>query len=369
MDCSVVTKGQERITYMKRVNIQSCAILEKKAWFVTVDNHFMWMDLNTGETHYVMPKGNTTFSNVIDPMIVIGREIYWADQNGKRFLSYNVDSEICKAYELNNIKVHNYVAYSLITKWEDKIILVPKYSDKIISFDTGKECFTEKSGIYKEYIVGGEEYVNHAFVLDEYIYVFLADNLTALQYSMSTGEICTVDRKSLKRGIISSYWCGNELYVLDSDGNVLAFNRNFELIRSYTDNDNQLEGYCCLFAMGNNLIILPSMAREIIVINAESASRKLIKTPNDMVYEDNNWGKYIGYTEEDDFILIPNRISNYVLVLNKNSFDSRWIMPAVPDNGEEARYMMYAGIDSFKEDNLGLLIEYICLNQNQSRKM
>lgn len=356
---------------MNNIKMQSCVILENRIWFVTVDNRFMWMDLSTGETHYVMPKGNRMFKNVIDPMFIFGRQIYWADQDGKRLLSYNLDSRICKAYELNYIKVKSYVAFSLITKWQDTIIFVPKYSDMILIFNTQEESFTEKCGIFKEYLVGDKGYVEHAFVIDKYIFIFFIENHIALRYSMDTGETCSIDRNGLEKEILSSYWCGNRnvLYVLDSEGDVLVVNRNFELIRNFSSTGNRLEGYSCLFVVGTHLIILPSTAKEIISINLENQDRKVINIPTDMAYENKNWGKYIGYTESGNLILVPNRVSNYICCFNKNEWDICWIKPSAPGNKEEARYMTYAGIDVFEDDNLGLLLEYVCQDANQSMEI
>lgn len=348
---------------MEGVNFQSCAVLDNKAWFVTVENHFMCMDLNTGESHYVMPKGNRNFYNVVDAMVTIGNEIYWADQNGSRLLSYQLDSEMCKTYAINHVKVQNYVAFSLIVKWRNSIILVPKYTDKILIFDTRKKSFTERCGIFTKYIDHGKDgYVNHAFSHDKYIYILLSDNCTALRYSMDTDEISTVERNGLKRDILGSYWCEDVMYVLDSDGNVMSVNSHFEIIRIFTDNTSRLKDYCCLFVWGDHLVMLPSTGEEIITIHLKDAHRETIAAPKDMVYMDNNWGKYIGYLEQKDFILIPNRKSDYFLILDKNNFSARWIRPVCPGPGEEAQYMAYAGIDSFEKDNLQLLIEYVCLN-------
>ncbi len=351
---------------MKNIHMQSCAILDHKIWFVTVDDRFIWMDLNTGETHYVMPKGNKIFKNVIHPMHVFGRQIYWVEQDGKRLLSYDLDSEICKTYELNNINERDYVAFSLITKWEDTIILVPKCTDKILIFDTRKESFIEKDGIFKEYFTVDDRYVEHAFAIDEYIYIFFSESCTALRYSMGTGETCVIDRKSLDRRILSSCWCGDVLYVLDSEGNILAVDRKFELIRTYTNTENRLEGYYSLFVWDNHLIVLPSTENEIISINLENAGRESMMTPSDLVYEDINWSKYIGYTESKEMILVPNRMSNYIFVLNRNDLDIRWIKPVPPDHKEEAQHMVYTGTDTFEDDNLELFIEYVCLKTDQS---
>lgn len=347
---------------MKGVNFQSCAILENKAWFVTVDNHFMWMDVKTKKTHYVMPEGNKIFYNVINQMIVIGRGIYWADQNGKRFLSYNLDSGVCKAYEMNNVRVQDYIAFSLIDKWENTIVLVPKYTDEILFFDTQKERFIEEKGIFTEYITdNGEGYVNHAFVLDECIYFFLTDNCTALRYSMYTGVMSIVARRDLKRGILTSYWYKDMLYVLDIGGDILTVNRKFELIQNYTNSNTRLNGYCCIVVHNDKIICLPSTGEEIITIDLENETREQLLPPSDLLYEDKNWGKYVGYTEQTDFILVPNRISNYILFLDKKNYDVQWIKPISPDEKEEAQYMVYTGVDTFKEDRLGLLIKYICL--------
>lgn len=366
LEYSALPNGMKRQGLrMKEVNFQSCVILDNQAWFITVDNCFMRMDINTGQTHFVMFKENVPFYNVINSMLVFGNQIYWVDQNGEKLRSYDVNSEICKAYEIKDIKQQNYIAFSLITKWKDTIILIPKYTDKILFFNIQEECFTEIRNIYKEYVHTDDSgYVEHAFSTDEHIFIFLADNQTVLKYSTNTGQISALDRKDLNRKIVSSYWHKNVLYVVNRDGSVWAVDEKFELVKDFSTSDHEFKGYSELLVADDKLILFPSTEKDIIMINIENGKREQLIVPDDLMYKDSKWSKYTGYMEQQDFFLVPNRISNYVLMINKNNFDVQWIKPFLADITEVAKYVAHSGEKIFKEDDLRLLVEYVRLDSN-----
>lgn len=343
----------------ENINFHTCIYKDHKIWFVSTKGYFMNVDTDTLAASIVCANGNKFFNQVIDPMLEINDNFYWVEQNGQRLLQYDIKSNYCCAYDIPELKMVDWVCNSMVTKWKKQIFIFPKYTDKIIIFNTETKKFIEYNNVYRKYGIDNlnEAFVMHASVRKELVILFLADMQTVLFFSMSSNTVIKKEKMPCGREIVSSFWKDENLFIHEKEGDVYILNGNLEEIKKLEITAVIGKSYVKMVPTNKKIFMLPSLETDIVEYDLNNGSVKIMDNPEDLIYRDIRWGKYLGDCEDGNLLWMANRMSNYFLCIDKEEEYVRWrkLEPLCID--EEAKYYSFVGTKFFMEDRLELFIK------------
>lgn len=342
----------------ENINFHTCVYKDYKIWFVSTNGYFMNIDTSTFEISFVYANGNKIFNQVTDPMLDINDNLYWVEQKGQRLLQYDIKTNHCSAYDMPESKMVDWTCFSMITQWNDQVFIFPKYTDKIIMFDTKTKRFSEYNDIYIKYGMknSNEAYLMHASVRENLVLLFLSDMQTVLFYSMSNKTVVKAEKMFCRREIVSSFWKDENLFIHEKEGDIYILNSKLEEIKKLEINAIIGKSYVKMVSTNTKIFLLPAMETDILEYDLNNNSITIKENPQDLIYHNIQWGKYLGDCRHDNLLWMANRMSNYILCIDEKKEDIYWRKIVPLCTATEAKYCTYIRRKYFMKDRLELFI-------------
>ncbi len=327
----------------------NCICANGKLWFVSSDEYFMNMDLDTKKVSYAELKNMNSWEthSVIDNMFINQKSIYWVDQFGKNVHEYKIGENECYCYELPEVEMVDWQCYAGTYMYNDMLYLFPRNKLQIIEFDMWKKQYTAYSGFYEEL---NRKNGNNELLLwcsvkkDKWIYLFQKKGKMAVRYNLYNKqyeyieiprEISSINYVVLKNNII---------YLLSFEGNVYAWDgwdEKCDEIFVCKDKDNF---FCRIAITEHKLFLLSTFTKQILIVDLQSRNVTEQKEyPDDLQYTDFGWSNYLGFAEDEKTIWFASRPANYLLCINKDCECIEWVKMVLPTICEHMEFYKKIG--------------------------
>lgn len=274
-----------------------------------------------------------------EDMIVDIHSIYLLELNGHRMMKYCLDGKRCQYYEINcHVKDWgNFAAYAL---YKRNIYIFPKYTTGIVKVNLDKEEVVVNYKYYSDILNNNsmvedeESYFEYGFQENNILWVFQKNGNPVVAYDMErdTWNVYVLPIKIeycvhvvLKQDVF---------YILSLEGKIYSWN--------IKDNSMKLVVDCSLITEGENsfgriavtdklIFLLPALSDTIYRFNIQTKEIDIFNDyPDTFQYiEPEGWSKYKGYCEDKENYYFAMRSSVYILCINKENGEVKWISPKI----------------------------------------
>lgn len=350
---------------LETVSFRDCVYSQDSLYFFSSENFLpMRKNLITGETKFLpLNTKGETMKRAIDLEITIGRSLYALDIAGRYLMRYDMDTYEMTFYEIDcQHSADGNFAYMGVL--DNRIYIFTREAGKIVVFDTSKEI--AESIVYPNtensmYLCGCK--------MGKSFFVFPKDGNQVLEYVADESKWSVHRLRENLNGCIHAVKDEEQIYILLTNGAVFQWNikRNklnkidYDL-QIFTE-QNTASRICCT---RDYMIILPSLAQDIIKIRRDNAKAAIYKDyPSDFLYDSDkkHYSKYFGYCENATEYYFACRTSGYILKIDKQSGEISWLKSEV-DIKDTIRTYLKEG-NAFREKE-GYL-EYFITLPNQAR--
>lgn len=325
----------------ERLLFSNCVLSENRLWYISNQGYLMYMDMITGKASYARIKNNEKWIKhpVSDPMYAVEGCVYWIDQFGRAVHEYNIQLEEYYLYELP-VSERLDTCYAGVFMYAGKMYMFPKKTRQLILFDLYNKEVTVQDDLFNDFLAQ-ESRLNklplyYAVQCENLIYIFLADMETVWEVNLRNYIHRTLRLPQKITNISHSFFINNKMYILDSNGNVYVWNieRN-ELCGIYECPQRELS-FSRMIATKHKMFMLPAISEKILIMDLrDKIALETDSYPDDLKYRESNWNKYWGYTEDEQYVWFATRISNYMLVINKEKEKIEWKKMIPPTSREE----------------------------------
>lgn len=317
--------------YMKEMRdvlvMRDCVCSQNNLYFFATGYSFpIRKNLLSDKTDILQMTSKRDFRDkAFDLEICVGRNLYVLEMGGEYFLRYNLDT-----YEANYYKIDcDYDAdgnFAYMNAIGEKIYIFTRRERKLIIFDTKTETMRTIMYPYTEdsvYICG--------CVWKGGLFLFPQSGSYILEY-MPTEDAWKVHHieKVLDRCVhVVCY--KDEMYILLVNGRILKWNIEENVINELDYNPqiySKKNRVSRIVVIKDTAIILPSSGMDIGLVNLQDMKLSIYHDyPKDFMYDSwkSNWSKYYGYCETKNYYYFANRISNYMLVIDKTNLNISWM--------------------------------------------
>ena len=157
---------------------------------------------------------------------------------------------------------------------------------------------------------------------------------------------------------------GNTFYILSSEGKVFTWEIEKNEMRLLTDCGNGGNGsaFSRIVITNKNIVLLPALTDDIYQIDKKTGEKSVYQDyPKQFAYcSPETWAKYSGYCEDTKNYYFAMRSSRFILCINKENGELKWMVTNPPSNGEYFRTHYKVGelIDE-REWSLIEVLDYI----------
>lgn len=345
---------------LEPLSFRDCIYSKNSLYFFSSEDSFpMKKNLVTGEIK-VLPlhfEGNWKEGD-LDLEISIGRNLYALEREGEYLIKYDLDTYDVSHYEIDcSYRLDGNFAY--LGALNDSIFIFTREAGKLVVFDTCKKI--EKSVMYPSerndiYICGCR--------MENRFFIFPQNGNRVLEYDVCE-NIWRVHRiqENLKKCMHVTI-NEDKIYILLADGTVFEWNvkreewRRVEYDLQIYSDQNAASRICCI---KDQIIILPSTGEDIIMFGLNDRKVHVYHDyPKDFMYDEKkkNWNKYYGYCETQEYYYFANRVSNYMLAIDKEKMKLDWIKSEVSTEQKFTWLMNRGDILWEREKMLELFVKY-----------
>lgn len=344
---------------MKNINFHSCLKVDGKIWFVSVEGYLMNFDIHTYQSKIVAPHNlpELRFKQVIDDMVSANSQIYFVEQDGSKLYEYNWVTNECAYYLIPDTQYINYGCFSGIYLLGQTIYLFTRTMGVIHCFDIIRKKFTSIAEKKKDLVMNSFRIQNKVFLYGKKVICFDMDrNSFGEESCFGEGDILWMEPY---RNVIL-FLTKDRMGIWSRDG------QSKEILY---EEDKLAEKYLAFVTTVNKIFLLSNQSKNILILNPETGETSYAVLPKDLYYIEKGWSKYWGYTEDDRYIWCANRVSNYVLSIDKEKEEIRWIKLRKPDVKAEIPYLKLLDKSVFDEKEMTLeqflLIDNTGLQKNK----
>lgn len=342
---------------MKNVNFHSCLKVDNKIWFVSVEGYLMNFDIITYQSEIVVPNNLSKmhFKVVVDNMISTGNMIYFVEQDGSKLYEYNSLTNGCTYYLIPDTEYINWGCFSGIYLYGKTIYLFTRCTNIIYCFDIISKKFTSITTAKKYIVLNSFRTQNRIYLYGEKVLCFDMDkNFYEEECCLEVGNI---------------FWMNSyQKSILFLEKNRIGiWNPDYKLTKSVYEEEGLAEKFLTFFATEHKIFLLPNGSTDIFTLNPETGDLSYVIPPRDLYYIEKGWSKYWGYTEEENYIWCANRVSNYVLSIDKKYEEIRWIKLKKPDLKSEIPYLRLLDKQFFDESEM-TLEQFLLVNNTGLQK-
>lgn len=311
----------------------TCALRNRDIYAFTFFKRIpMIGNLDTGSIKLIPDLKNYDSSFVADHMINAGDDIFVLELNGQRLMKYNILEKKCQCYDIACGKKPwgNYAAFVQYGKY---LYIFPRYTDGVIRVDANygevvkdRRLYTSKDCINRN----DDSYFCCGCQTENIMWLFQRQSNVIIAYDMenSTWKKYEIDVEI--NNCIHALQYGNKLYILSYEGKLYSWDMSENHVEEIADCSNLEQSnytFLRLAVTDKTIFLLPSGSEDILCINRYTKQVETYKDyPSDFCYcGPETWSRYYGYCEDDAYYYFAMRASNYVLSINKQTGDVKWI--------------------------------------------
>lgn len=338
----------------EKLLFSNCTIVNEELFFVETQYGLpAKMNPDNGDVSYcgVMENFILKVGDSLHDIRAIGNRIYALETSGEHVMSFDLENLRCQ-YILLRCSYRKWGNFAGFEYYDSHIYIFPRYENKVCIMNMNTNEITEVA----DYFDGIEELQCSCRVGDE---VWLIPNTANVIgcYDLSNGRMKVYDlKKKIENGIHAVFMKGN-IYILNSFGIIYIWNIHdmqlSEMTILETEHLNE-KSMCRMVFAGNKLIILPSLAEDIKMLDLLTGKAEVYHDyPEDFFYYDiKGWSKYYGFCEDDNYYYFAMRKENYLLKICKQDGRLLWIKPHIPSQRDRKKIH-----DPLKERNFKRLFE------------
>lgn len=344
----------------KKTLFSTCIMIGEKIYSSTCNGNFL-ITVNVNESKLDYIHGLKKYRDfVADEMICDGDNIYILEVNGSRLMKYNIRGKNCEYLKIG-CEGRGCDNYSVFAKYEKNIYIIPKYKDTIIKIDldTGKRIENKRkylSNNQNKYEENLNSNVCFEFGLqsDNLIWLFLCNDRLIVCYDMKLKKWEKYDMPLKMDDCIHGFKYEEKIYLLGSKGIIYCWDTkdySFVIIADCRRDGSYFNEFGRIIIVNEIIYLLPALGKEILKIYLETGEKEIYHCyPKDFQYcAPQNWGKYYGYCENEEYYFIAMRSANYILVINKKTGKTSWIKPDMPSDRE--RFAIYREYKKLLNEN------------------
>lgn len=356
---------------MKNINFHTCIYKKGKLWFITDSEYFMNIDTSTGKFSFVNEFKSIIYQQVTDSMIADEDYIYWVEQDGKRLFEYNIRNDECEIYLMPEVPMIKWSCFAAVCIRNHKIYFFAKYTNKLIVFNTKNKEFREKDELYNH--IQNLDQNNQMPLIEcfsqdkDEMYLFLPGGNKIVKYNLDNENTEEIELTESLGKVQCAVWKHNIFYILNVDGEIRLFDRNFIKLKEIKCDTISNNSYGRIVLTDTKLFVLPALADKIQIVDLNHFKVETLDDyPDDFKYENKEWWKYIGYTENNQYIWIANRMSNYILRINKDTEQIEWWKVQAPSLEQESEYCSMIGKTQFMESETDIQLLFHMNHKNST---
>lgn len=329
---------------MRNINFHSCTKIDNKIWFMSVEGYLMNFDSISYQSQIVAPHNLSElyFKQVVDNMIPFNHQIYFVEQDGSKLYEYNIDTNYCNYYKIPKAELVNWGCFSGVYLFDQVIYLFPRSTGIIYCFDIISKKFAQISNDKEYHVMNSFRVQNRVYLYGEQIICFdMCNNSIVEVYCFEEDSIFWMDQYqntffSLKDNRISIWDCydNSESVLYKKEGLVDEF-------QSFVPTKNKI-------------FLLPGHSENILILDRKSGCLSTVSYPDDLYYIEKGWAKYYGYMKDGKYIWCANRVSNYLLCIDKEMEYIKWIKLKSPNLKEEVPYLRLLDKSFFSESEISI---------------
>lgn len=352
----------------------TCALVRGKLFSFTDFMRVPIMgDLHTGKITLLHNLKNYDPVFSVDNMLSIGDNVFILELDGKRLMKYNIKERNCSYFNIdcNSKSWGNFAVFAHCGR---SIYIFPIYEDGFLRVNIESGEVQKKKELYaviNEYKAdkkqGGEiTYFWQGCQLENKVWLFQRYGSLVVVYDMvsDTWKKYELSVRIKECTHVTSY--SGSLYILNAEGKVYRWNMSNEPIEKVVDcrraNTTDLV-FSRIAVTDKRLFLLPALGKDIFYLDLNT--KKIIKYdsyPEDFQYcGPENWSKYYGYCEDNDWYYFTLRSANYILTINKRNGIEKWVKADFPNYEEYKKvYLHYNKKQLYEAEwNVRDIISYI----------
>lgn len=337
---------------LKRDSLFSaCALLEEGLFsFTNFKGIPMILDIKTGDVKLLEDLENYDPSFAVDCLLKCKNDIFALELNGRRMMKYNVIDKACTYFEIN-CGEHGWGNYILFINYGRVIYIFPKYREELIKFNIETEKIQRSTNLYlkkKNDQLGTPEEDRMRFScgcqMGKIAWFFPLNGDLAVAYDMEFDKWQEYKLSAKLDSCISVAPYKSKLYILNSKGTVYSWDVKDKLLTNCVSIEGKIFEFSKVVVTDKRNFLLPSLGKDIIYIDLDTGQKnKYISYPEEFCYCGlDGWSKYYGYCEDEKHYYFAMRSMNYLLIVNKQDGEIKWIKPKLPNSEEYERvYIKY----------------------------
>lgn len=286
----------------------------------------------TGEMEIIVPANldELNIKQVADQMFYIDDTTYFFEQDGSRLYEYNMKNNYCHQYVMSKLEMINWGCYAGIYLWERMLYIFTKKAGEIYCFDLEKKKL-EKRFQNKDHVFSCSAIRDHL--------VYLVSGSEVLCYDLR--KKCYTKEYDFVEEILWLNTYGNHFYVISKTNRVYECDLEFRVkMEVWRDDKAARVSYGRIVSTKHKLFLIPAYEMDICIIDKEKLEISKANAPSDLKYDETRgWGKYTGFCEDERCIWFANRVSNYLMYIDREMEEVKWIQMRGLSVKERAAYL------------------------------
>lgn len=335
-------------------NFFSCLIKNNELYFCISGN---LMKVNLSDLHMKFLINLEQDISFTDEMIVVNEMLYMLDFSGKYLVVFNFETNDYVKFSIgcNGDVGINYICFF---KYDNKLIIVPRYKQCVIEFDL------ISNSIYENYTIHNQLKKNNIKCLlwsaGTYYANFLwltshTENLL-IRYDLETNNITIYKLSEEINRILDVFVFDNKVYLLDIFGNVFCWISEKEMLVKIFSVESFENEYGKIIVNESNIFLFPKYGDSILFFDRKSNKKEIYSEyPYDFSYKEfpGLW-KYYSYCEDEEFYYFAMLAGNYMLCVSKKKKVFHWLKFYLPTEEERIKFYSLQQKTKFLENEIAL---------------
>lgn len=260
-----------------------------------------------------------------DLEICIGNIVYALEVSGKYMMHYDLNTH---SYGFIQIDCSRNADgnFAFLSSHDNKVLIFTRDQGELVIYDIIEDTIERVQ--YPS--ADSNYYITGCSFGDKYL-IFPKNGKGILEYNVlhNTWEIHSLNLELIN--CVHVIAANEHIYILLASGRILVwdyYSQEIEVIVNAEEIYSASLAASRLCLTNEKIIVLPSVAQDIIVINLVNNQTSIyVDYPKDFAYDLNkrNWSKYYGYCENDTEYYFACRTSKYILRIEKKNGKISWI--------------------------------------------
>lgn len=294
--------------------------------------------------------------------------IYFVGIDGTSVMIYDVESNRCESIQVN-CGLKSWGNYALAAQSKHGIYLFPKLGNKIVKVDYGTNKVNEVRNILNGVTLTEGQSFECGCSNGETAWIFDETGKYCVQYHMISGDICKICLNEEMGLIRHAVYANGKIYILNSKNIVWRLSLDEEHIDKMLSFDMPEDTFGRIVITQQNMWLLPALGEEIYIWDYNRAAIPIsMPYPKDFKYKYMaGWSKYTDAIDYHDYTIMANRLSNYVLWINRLTGEGEWKKPLVQNENDMKKAFIKNHIKNGQKEiisenvvSLEGYISYIC---------